>query len=809
METQTNQQQEKQRDGPPKHTGTDTGMDSDSGEEEVFFNAPPEADQCPKMDTPSSKTNQENEESQSRDTIPVRAVQDESEESLSLFMPLTQEGSQEGSSTQDNQGLENAETNRTVTTGVQGPVGEGKESAGETCQACNTCKESCPNTYLRCHNCNGRTHYVCSHLPPYQITNLVGSRRVYTCEGCTRTRQDIVDVLNKARNDNLTHEKLVNQDILDTNNIEKPVSTAGNSDVNERIDQLETSLVKLVRGLFDDITDSRTDQLTSDLKASRAEVSVMRKELEAKGKRCQELESKIKHKEAQPHAQQPVKVTNCECNGKHREVLAHSLELEEHSEKQQGEILSLKRIITELQADIRRRNQENEELRESMNRNTEKIAELDALLIAKEKALTEAKSHARSLEVQRENTSNQEETTWDTVPMKPLFVKGDDDPLSNFFPCEINTYNTKFESVEHAYQYRKLFDHNMFHEAERVRNIESPVLAKEESAKLLGRTENLQWEEKSTGILRHLLTLKRESSPRFREELEASRGRQILHNVASPFWGTAGRHGKGQNRFGHLLMELRKEWFGNHANSDTGKVQENNKTEKTTATRPNGRASDTQHKPHVMIIGNSVTKYIHEEKLCKEVHTTKRWAATIEEASKVVNEIEEHPNVVVFQLTTNDVKANNPPKVVASYKDLVAATTTKLPAAKIILSSAPFCDNNTKTSADIAMVNASLENAYHGSDVVSIRNRNITAFGKDGIHPLRGGVSRLAGNIKAAVCNVLQIPNVSRPRQPGPRGYTPRPGFTGEFRQQRQIPRWKRQNEGGRRYSDYLPYGRK
>ncbi len=771
METQAAQPEGPQT-GPNK-----PAADSGDEENEVFFSVSAED-----PDTPDDKTSLAEAVTDGQ----AETAQVEPEDSLCLMLPATQEDP--GTQDDSQELLVNSENSGTSTAQTGKPD---KISEGDTCHACNA---SCRSSFLRCSKCNGRTHYICTRLPSYQITNLIGHRRVYTCEQCTKPRQDVEDILNSRNSDVTRPDDPVSQDVLDSNTVQL-AKVSEVIAVTERIDRLEASMVELVRGLYQDVTDSRAEQLMSDLKASKAENSLMSKKLDEHKRKCHEMELKMKQQEAEVQKQEKehTEVAACECNGTYRETLAQNLQLEEQVHKQEDEMLSMKRIIAELQADMRKRNEENEELRDSSLKNTERIAELDALLIKREEALTEANNHARTLELQCEEANNKDKTQWTVIPKHPVSVKGVDDPLSNFFPCKFTTYNAEFETVEHAFQYRKLFDHNMFDDAETVRKIECPIQAKQKAAELLGRTKNLKWEEKSFDILRHLLAIKKDVSPRFRQELEASKGRELRHNVACPFWGTGGKHGGGQNRFGHLLMELREKWFAANVNTEVDKGT--NKTEKSSATSPgqNRQASNIRvhEKPHLMIIGNSITKGIHADKLCKDLHTSKRWAATIGEARTVIDHLDEKPKIVLFQLTTNDVKGKDPASVTASYKELVEGTTTKLPDTKIILSSAPVCDNTTKIAADIFMVNASLENAYHDSGITCIRNRDITAFHKDGLHPLRGGVSRLAGNIKATVCSLLQIPNTSRPRQHGQSGlahrhgpteWTPNAGQTGNQR---------------------------
>ncbi len=82
-------------------------------------------------------------------------------------------------------------------------------------------------------------------------------------------------------------------------------------------------------------------------------------------------------------------------------------------------------------------------------------------------------------------------------------VKGEEHPLYNFFPCTIRAFGTRFLSVEHALQYKKLFDHDMLAEAEEAKSIELPRDVKEFARKKLGKSKNLQWEDKCEATMRH------------------------------------------------------------------------------------------------------------------------------------------------------------------------------------------------------------------------------------------------------------------------------------------------------------------
>lgn len=42
-----------------------------------------------------------------------------------------------------------------------------------------------------------------------------------------------------------------------------------------------------------------------------------------------------------------------------------------------------------------------------------------------------------------------------------VFIKGHENPLSNFFPCAITWDSNQFNSAEHAYQFSKAMYHGM------------------------------------------------------------------------------------------------------------------------------------------------------------------------------------------------------------------------------------------------------------------------------------------------------------------------------------------------------------
>ena len=140
---------------------------------------------------------------------------------------------------------------------------------------------------------------------------------------------------------------------------------------------------------------------------------------------------------------------------------------------------------------------------------------------------------------------------------KPIYFFTKNDPyyeLSNFSPYGFEEDGLYWPTVEHYFQAQK------FHDPEyrkRIRNAKSP-----KQAKALGQTRAIalrsDWEAVKEQVMKHALRRKF-SHPKPRAILLGTRRRTLIEN--SPYdryWG-CGRDGRGKNRLGHLLMEVRRE----------------------------------------------------------------------------------------------------------------------------------------------------------------------------------------------------------------------------------------------------------
>jgi ribA/ribD-fused uncharacterized protein len=126
--------------------------------------------------------------------------------------------------------------------------------------------------------------------------------------------------------------------------------------------------------------------------------------------------------------------------------------------------------------------------------------------------------------------------------------------LSNFAPSGFEADGLRWPTVEHYFQAQKFEDVAY---RERIRSAPSP-----KDAKTLGRARMLplrsDWESVKEAVMKKALRLKFQN-PRLRSLLLSTGNRMLLED--SPYdryWG-GGRDGKGKNRLGVLLMEVRDE----------------------------------------------------------------------------------------------------------------------------------------------------------------------------------------------------------------------------------------------------------
>lgn len=125
--------------------------------------------------------------------------------------------------------------------------------------------------------------------------------------------------------------------------------------------------------------------------------------------------------------------------------------------------------------------------------------------------------------------------------------------LSNFFPIKIRYEGIEYPTVEHAYQAAKTFDEE---KRKFLAKIEHPG-----RVNLLGKKITplrADWDEVKLDVMESLLRIK------FQDDLMAANllatGDSMLFensSKAGSFWGAD--NGRGENKLGDLLMQIRKE----------------------------------------------------------------------------------------------------------------------------------------------------------------------------------------------------------------------------------------------------------
>ncbi len=129
--------------------------------------------------------------------------------------------------------------------------------------------------------------------------------------------------------------------------------------------------------------------------------------------------------------------------------------------------------------------------------------------------------------------------------------------LSNFAPFGFEDEEGYWPTVEHYFQAQKFSGADHADYRARIRSSRSP-----KDAKTLGQTRKVpirpDWDEVKEDVMREALRRKF-ANPTLRDLLLATKNRPLIEN--SPFdryWG-AGKDGRGLNRLGVLLVELRAE----------------------------------------------------------------------------------------------------------------------------------------------------------------------------------------------------------------------------------------------------------
>ena len=131
------------------------------------------------------------------------------------------------------------------------------------------------------------------------------------------------------------------------------------------------------------------------------------------------------------------------------------------------------------------------------------------------------------------------------------------DPINNWSAHAVKIWSKTFPTLEHAYHYRKYSDNNP-EIAEEILSSPSPWAAMQVDRRHMDKRRD-DWDQVKVAIMTELARAKVAQNQDVRECLLKTGKKQIIENSPwDDFWG-CGAKGKGENRMGKILVQIREE----------------------------------------------------------------------------------------------------------------------------------------------------------------------------------------------------------------------------------------------------------
>lgn len=167
----------------------------------------------------------------------------------------------------------------------------------------------------------------------------------------------------------------------------------------------------------------------------------------------------------------------------------------------------------------------------------------------------------------------------------------------------------------------------------------------------------------------------------------------------------------------------------------------------------NSDGNAAQYKEKVLIVGDSMTKFIKPNKLSKKHHVQSYSfaGAKVEDMNDFVKPLlRRRPDKVIVHVGTNNVKDDNPKRVKGKIAELVDTIRNEQPNAKIVLSSVIHRNDDRSLNGSIDQVNRAVESVcrQRGLDFISHDNIPEDCLNNGGLHLNRKGVYNLANNFR-------------------------------------------------------------
>ena len=144
---------------------------------------------------------------------------------------------------------------------------------------------------------------------------------------------------------------------------------------------------------------------------------------------------------------------------------------------------------------------------------------------------------------------------------RPIYFRGANNFLSNFYACRINAWGHVFNTVEAAYQYRKCIFYNDVETAEKILATRTGLQAKYLS-KTIREKEHLRtrWNKQRRSVMIALVAIKFRDTT-LRKRLVDTYPSSLMENVKSRegYWSMFTYTGqRGQNVLGQILVNCRE-----------------------------------------------------------------------------------------------------------------------------------------------------------------------------------------------------------------------------------------------------------
>ncbi|KAK2155695.1 hypothetical protein LSH36_233g03016 [Paralvinella palmiformis] len=272
-------------------------------------------------------------------------------------------------------------------------------------------------------------------------------------------------------------------------------------------------------------------------------------------------------------------------------------------------------------------------------------------------------------------------------PPVSIRVSADDnDVFSIYYLCNLQFGSMLFWSVEQAYQWLKAVSVNSKEAAYAVYSAKKGTKTMSIAEQYFGDVDWSKWFHLRIPFMRQLLRAKARCCKPFTEELRNSGDSYIVVVLKDDkYWGIA--DGKGKNKMGSLLMELRTE-LDEALNADPEEDLKMINLPMNVAASSDGSRS---HEMTVLLIGDSQLNGIDCKDLVPGVHLKKRIVPAIEETHQFIeNEDLYDYHMVVLHLLSHDAVARCREDLLEAMQQLTDVISKRMKIPKIIISLAVY-----------------------------------------------------------------------------------------------------------------------